>query len=52
MVLTIRDPEEVVRAVREDIDYGYQGRILDIRKTEYAHVGGSPRAFSLAKFQR
>ena len=39
--MTVLSPEDVVESVRRDPDYGYHGRVDDIRREEYTNVGGN-----------
>jgi hypothetical protein len=33
--------KDTIKSVLHDPDYGYDGRIDDIRRREYSHLGGS-----------
>src|SRR5438045_323628 len=46
--MTILSLEEIVQSARTHPDYGYGGRIEEIRKTEYSHIGG--RIFGMSGF--
>ena len=42
--MTILSVEDTIQAVKRDPSYGYNGRISEIRETEYSHLGGSPQS--------
>jgi len=42
--MTVMSPEDVIDSVKRHPDYGYGGKIDEIRREDYSHLGGtSPR---------
>jgi hypothetical protein len=38
--MTIQSPEDAVESIKWNPQYGYNGQVNDIRRREYAHLGG------------
>ena len=38
--MTVTSLEDAVDSVRQNPEYGYNGKIYEIRKTEYPHLAG------------
>ena len=45
--MTIPFLDDAVESVKRDPEYGYDGRINDIRQTEYSHLAGLPQSTKL-----
>ena len=38
--MTVVSPDHGIDSIERNPEYGYNGRILDIRREEYSHLGG------------
>jgi len=39
--MTLTSPDDLIECVKRHPDYGYAGKVDEIRRVEYSHLGGN-----------